>query len=129
MPRAAPLALATLAALIPLAAAGRGAADRTSAARSPKGAAPTAQTPDTAALPRDIPRLLQASGVPGLSIAVVQDGRVTWERGFGTINDSARRPVDSATVFEAASLSKPVFAYLVLRHSSDGSIEESVWAR
>jgi CubicO group peptidase (beta-lactamase class C family) len=43
-------------------------------------------------------------------MAVVRDGRVVWAQAFGTRGDSARTPVDTATVFEAASLSKPVFA-------------------
>lgn len=51
----------------------------------------------------------------GLSIAVVQAGRVIWTGAFGTANDSARTRFDSGTIFEAASLSKPVFAYIVLR--------------
>ncbi len=56
-------------------------------------------------------------------MAVVRDGRVVWARGFGTVNDSARTPVDTGTVFEAASLSKPVFAYLVLRLSDRGELD------
>lgn len=85
--------------------------------------APAAAGPDTAALAREIPRALEASGVPGLSIAVVEAGRVVWAGGFGTRNDSARTPVDTATVFEAASLSKPVFAYLVLRLADRGELD------
>jgi CubicO group peptidase (beta-lactamase class C family) len=75
----------------------------------------TAQAPDTVALTRDIPRILKISGIPGLSIAVIRSGQVIWSGAFGTINDPARSPVDTGTIFEAASLSKPVFAYLVLR--------------
>jgi CubicO group peptidase (beta-lactamase class C family) len=71
--------------------------------------------PDTSALAAQLPALLETSGVPGLSIAVVRDGRVAWTGAFGTMNDSARTPLDRRTIFEAASLSKPVFAYLVLR--------------
>jgi CubicO group peptidase (beta-lactamase class C family) len=91
-----------------------------SAAPAPAAAMHSSRRPDTAALARDIPRLLEVSGVPGLSMAVVQDGRVTWARGFGTANDSARTPVNTETIFEAASLSKPVFAYLVLRLADRG---------
>ncbi|MGH7512642.1 MAG: serine hydrolase [Gemmatimonadales bacterium] len=79
--------------------------------------------PDTAALTRDIPRLLRVSEVPGLAIAVVENGRVTWTRGFGTLNDGARTPVDTGTIFEAASLSKPVFAYIVLRLADRGELD------
>jgi CubicO group peptidase (beta-lactamase class C family) len=56
-------------------------------------------------------------------MAVVRDGRVVWAGAFGTRDDSAHTPVDTATVFEAASLSKPVFAYLVLRLADRGELD------
>lgn len=79
--------------------------------------------PDIAKLEREIPRLLQVSGIPGLSMAVVQNGRVVWARAFGTINDSAKTPLNPGTIFEAASLSKPVFAYMVLRLADRGEFD------
>src|SRR3954447_5769258 len=79
--------------------------------------------PDTVALSRDIPALMRVSGIPGLSMAVVQNGRVVWARAFGTVNDSARTPLDTETIFEAASLSKPVFAYIVLRLVDRGQFD------
>ena len=87
------------------------------------GGAAQVQRPDTARLLREVPELLRVSGVPGLSLAVVRDGAVVWSRAFGTVNDSARRPLEPATVFEAASLSKPVFAYLVLRLADRGEFD------
>jgi CubicO group peptidase (beta-lactamase class C family) len=53
----------------------------------------------------------------------VRDGRIVWAGAFGTRDDSAQTPVDTATVFEAASLSKPVFAYLVLRLADRGELD------
>lgn len=84
---------------------------------------PSQHAPDTASLEREIPRLLQVSGIPGLSMAVVQNGRVVWAGAFGTINDSAKTAVNTGTIFEAASLSKPVFAYLVLRLADRGEFD------
>ena len=111
-------------ALVAVAACGPpGAINRSSAAPVPAAAAGMARHPDTAALARDIPRLLRTSGVPGLSMAVVQDGRVIWTGAFGTVNDSANTPLDAETIFEAASLSKPVFAYIVLRLAGRGKFD------
>src|SRR6185436_5993237 len=94
------------------------------ACRRPGPAHPlAAEAPDTAALAREVPGFLRSSGVPGLSMAVVREGRVVWAGAFGTRGDSAQTPVDSATVFEAASLSKPVFAYLVLRLADRGVLD------
>jgi len=84
---------------------------------------PAQHAPDIAALEREIPRLLQVSGIPGLSMAVVQNGRVIWAHASGTVNDSAKTPVNPDTIFEAASLSKPVFAYLVLRLADRGEFD------
>ena len=61
-----------------------------------------------------IPALLKAGRMPGLSIALIEDGQVTWECGFGMKNTGLGAPVTTETVFEAASLTKPLFAYLAL---------------
>lgn len=49
---------------------------------------------------------MQQARVPGLSIAVVHQGRLHWAQGFGQA--SAGVPVTAATRFQAASISKPV---------------------
>jgi CubicO group peptidase (beta-lactamase class C family) len=53
--------------------------------------------------------------VPGVSIALVRDGRLAWRRGFGVRDAASRMPVDDDTVFEIASVSKTVFAYAVMQ--------------
>ena len=49
-------------------------------------------------------------GVPGLSVAVVDGGRIVWARGYGLANVRAARPVTARTMFLAGSISKPVTA-------------------
>jgi CubicO group peptidase (beta-lactamase class C family) len=66
-------------------------------------------------LERDVPELMKKGNVPGLSIAVIRGGKTTWVHGFGTKEAKTDQPVTGETVFEAASLSKPVFAYGVLK--------------
>ncbi|KRG65685.1 hypothetical protein ABB26_03705 [Stenotrophomonas humi] len=66
---------------------------------------------------------MQAFAVPGIGIAVVEAGEVAWSRGFGMANALTGTPVDARTVFEDASLSKPVFAYLVMQLADQGMID------
>ena len=71
---------------------------------------------------RHLPRLLELASVPGLALAVVEGGRV-WRRGFGRAIEEPAQAVSEGTVFEAASLGKPVFAYAVLRLVDDGVVD------
>src|SRR5215207_2953161 len=66
-------------------------------------------------LERIIPQMMEEGDVPGLSIVLIRDARVVWHKGFGVKNAETKEPVRDNTVFEAASLSKPVFAYAVLK--------------
>ncbi len=68
---------------------------------------------DTLAAP--VKTWLREALVPGISIAIIEDGRIAWTGAFGTRNADTGDPVTGATVFEAASLSKPVFAYAVMK--------------
>jgi CubicO group peptidase (beta-lactamase class C family) len=63
---------------------------------------------------RQLPRLLELASVPGLSLGVIENGRV-WSRGFGYAVEDPAQPALPETVFEAASLGKPLFAYAVLQ--------------
>lgn len=76
-----------------------------------------------ARLEGSIPRLLADGDVPGLSIALVRDGKLVWHHGFGVRNAVTKEPVTDDTVFEAASLSKPVFAYAVLKLVDNGKLD------
>jgi CubicO group peptidase (beta-lactamase class C family) len=60
--------------------------------------------------------LLERNNVPGISIALVEDGKLIWRREFGIKNADTRNPIDVNTVFECASLAKTLFAYAVLKY-------------
>ena len=72
------------------------------------------------ALERHLPDWMSAAAVPGLGIAVVERGRIAWSRGFGLKDASLKTRVDQTTMFEAASMSKPVFAYVVMKLVESG---------
>jgi len=67
------------------------------------------------------------SHVPGISIAVIDDGQIAWARGFGVKQAGTADPVTTSTLFEAQSISKAVTATatLVLVNSGRLSLEES----
>lgn len=67
-----------------------------------------------------IPELMARARVPGLSVAYVEDGQLAWNAAFGRKHRDWDEPVDADTVFQAASLSKPVFAYAVLKLVEQG---------
>ncbi len=74
-------------------------------------------------LERIIPDLMKKGHIPGLSIAVIQDGKILWAEGFGIKNTKTGEPVDKDTVFEAASLTKPFFAYMVMKLVESGKLD------
>ena len=88
----------------------------------------TAQTPAAPSRPvtdlaERMPALLDSAGIPGISIAVLEGGETVWTGAFGVRNAVDRQPVGPETVFEAASLSKPVFAYGLLRLVDRGGFD------
>lgn len=62
---------------------------------------------------------VEAGAVPGLAIAVVHDDQVIFLKGFGHREAGKPEPVDAGTVFQIASLSKPVSATVVAALVSD----------
>src|SRR6185436_15948098 len=60
--------------------------------------------------------------VPGVSVAVIHEGRVEWARGFG-LTQTGGPPVTEKTLFQAASISKPVFALAVLHQVDAGKLD------
>jgi CubicO group peptidase (beta-lactamase class C family) len=60
--------------------------------------------------------------VPGVSIAVIHEGRIEWARGFG-VKSIGGAPVTADTLFQAASISKPVFAVAVMRQVQAGKLD------
>jgi CubicO group peptidase (beta-lactamase class C family) len=60
--------------------------------------------------PRPVTELMGSENVPGISVAVVEDGRIVWARGFGVADRATGSAVTPETLFQAASISKPVAA-------------------
>jgi CubicO group peptidase (beta-lactamase class C family) len=62
--------------------------------------------------------------VPGLSIAVIDDGRLAWAKGYGVVTPGGPR-VTSDTLFQAASISKPVTAFGAMIMVQSGKLDLS----
>lgn len=73
-------------------------------------------------LPELIEEDLAESGVPGLAVAVVSEGEVVYTGAFGERDSSTGEPVEEDTVFQIASMSKPLSATVVAKIVSDGAV-------
>lgn len=60
--------------------------------------------------------------VAGLSLAIVQDGRIVLARGYGVADRTTRARVTTATLFQAGSISKPVAAVGALHLVEQGKL-------
>jgi len=76
-----------------------------------------------ATVERLTPLLMSELHVPGVSIALVRDRTVAWTRSWGVADARTGVPVTEETLFEAASMTKPLFAYSVLRLVEEGTLD------
>jgi CubicO group peptidase (beta-lactamase class C family) len=63
-----------------------------------------------APLEMTLQRLMEAFKVPGLSVAVIDNYKIAWAKGFGVTEPGGRAPITPKTLFQAGSISKPVAA-------------------
>lgn len=63
---------------------------------------------------------MDSLGIPGMSIAIINNGRIAYHRALGTVSVVSRQPVNDNSIFEAASLSKPLFAYFLMKMVDKG---------
>ncbi len=63
--------------------------------------------------------------VPGVSIAVIKDGKIEWTKSYGVMDEETKEPVTNETLFQAGSISKPVAAYGALKITEEGKIDLS----
>lgn len=61
--------------------------------------------------------------VPGLSIAVIKDNQIEWAKSYGVKDKETKEKVTLNTLFQAASLSKPVTAMIALKLAAQGKID------
>lgn len=66
--------------------------------------------------------LLKRTGVPGLAVAVVHDDKVVYSKGFGVRDVRTKKPVDTKTVFQLASVSKSVGSSVVAGAVGEGKV-------
>lgn len=66
--------------------------------------------------------LMQKRKVPGLSLAVVSEGKIVRARGYGVIESGSSTPVTEDTLFQAGSVSKPVAAFGAMRLVETGKL-------
>jgi len=63
----------------------------------------------------NVPSLMQEFNVPGVSIVLIKNKEIAFSKCFGVEDILTSQPVNESTIFEACSMTKPVFAFIVLQ--------------
>lgn len=75
-----------------------------------------------AQLPAYVRRVMRETGVPGVAVAVVHRDRLVYAKGFGVRSTASGKPVTANTVFQVASVSKPLGATAVAAAIGEGTL-------
>lgn len=65
--------------------------------------------------------VMQKKNVPGISVTVIQDFKIHWSKSYGIADVTTNEPVKDDTLFQAASISKPVTALAFVKAAQDGA--------
>jgi CubicO group peptidase (beta-lactamase class C family) len=74
-------------------------------------------------LDQRVPALLEHFDIPGASLSLVEGARLTWSKAYGEADRARARPMTPETVLQAASISKTVTAWGVMRLVEQGRVE------
>jgi len=77
----------------------------------------------TTALDEEMPGLLAAYNTPGATVAIVQNGELVWEKGYGLADQENNVPATPDTVYQIASISKTVAATGIMRLVEQGKLD------
>ena len=69
-----------------------------------------------------IKKQLDSLQISALSIAVIKGNKIVYSKAVGTKN-AQKEPIDNNTIFEAASMTKPIFSYTVLQLVKEGVLQ------
>lgn len=69
-----------------------------------------------------VPELLNKYNIPGAAVSVIDEGNVTWVKTFGYADIENSIEVERDTVFQVASISKPVTAIGIIKLADNGVI-------
>ncbi len=83
---------------------------------------PDGKTLTTASIDAGVKKLMDTAGVTGLCLGIIVDNKIAYVKGYGYSNKDKNQLNDTATCFYAASLAKPLFAYLVMQLADKGVI-------
>jgi len=70
----------------------------------------------------NIEERMKVHNVPGASIAVIENGKLKWAKGYGVANTNNNEKVDVNTLFQAGSISKPIAALAALKLIDEGTL-------
>src|SRR4028119_1606307 len=92
---------------------------------------PSVQVQGRSYRPENITELMRRHQVPAVSIAVLRGNRIAWSGAFGVADPVTRRAATTDTLFQAASISKPIAASAALKLVEQGqfSLDAPVNAR
>ncbi|WP_130736273.1 serine hydrolase [Flavobacterium sp. J27] len=74
-------------------------------------------------LTSEIKKIMNSEKIPGLSMVIINDNKVVYHEALGVSNIKTNIPVDKQSIFEGASLSKPIFAYFVMKMAEKGVLD------
>jgi len=78
---------------------------------------------NAADLDKNIRELMQKAKVPGLAIAIFNHNQAVYKKTFGYSNEPAQKPLKPSSNIYGASLSKSVFAVLVMKLVEQGKLD------
>lgn len=72
---------------------------------------------------KSITELMKETNTPGINVAVIHNFEIIWTKGYGVADTEIQRKVDKDTIFQAASISKPITALAVMKLVQDGKLD------
>jgi len=84
---------------------------------------------NVSSLNKQVEQILRAVGIPGASLAIIDNNKIVFSKAYGTRRVGGKKKVNENTVFEGASLSKSFLVYVVMKLAEERllDLDKPLW--